>query len=48
MELIDNDVLVSKLQSKYSDHSHFKRLEAWISGFKELDKVAIKKLALKQ
>ena len=47
MELIDNDVLVSKLQSKYSDHSHFKRLEAWISGFKELDKVANQKISFK-
>ena len=33
MELIDNDVLVSKLQSKYSDHSHFKRLEL---GYQDL------------
>jgi hypothetical protein len=35
MELIDNDVLVSKLKSKYSDHLNFKRLKAWVSGFKE-------------
>lgn len=47
MELIDNDILVSKLQSKYSDHSYFKRLEAWISEFKELDKVANQKISFK-
>jgi len=47
MELIDNDSLVSKLQSKYSYHSHFKRLEAWISGFTELDKIANEKISSK-
>ena len=47
MELIDNDSLVSKLQFKYSYHSHFKRLEAWISRFTELDKTANQKISSK-
>ena len=47
MELIDNDELVSKIQFKYSYHSHFKRLESFISRFTELDKIADKKLSSK-
>jgi hypothetical protein len=47
MELIDNNFLASKLQSKYFFHSHFKRLEAWISRLTELDKIADQKISSK-
>ena len=48
MELIGNDSLVAKLQSKYSYHNHFKKIEQFMKEqSEELNEMVYKKLSYK-